>query len=91
MHASGGSGKNKQEMHEICIKWCFNGATDTTKVRQSLPTLLLSILKSFPKEILVLENSNQELAYKKVAANQSIKLQCIVDAKRVIHEANSSR
>jgi hypothetical protein len=90
--STGGSGKNKVELHELCINWCLEGATDKKKVKDNLAAVLLSILKAFPDELFVPNNSNQELHYKATKARpETITIQNLLDAKFVIHEAQSGR
>jgi hypothetical protein len=90
--ATGGSGKNKVELHELCVNWCLEGATDKKKVKADLAAVLLSILKAFPDELFVLDNSHQELHYHPTKNRpETIKIQKLIDAQFTIHEANSTR
>ena len=92
-HATGGSGKNTQNLKELCINWCIEGASDKHKAKQSLAEVLLTILKTFPDELFLLDNSNQELHYnlKDDDDTQTLTLQAIIEAKFIVHEANSPR
>jgi hypothetical protein len=90
--ATGGSGKNKVELHELCVNWCLEGATDKKKVKADLAAVLLSILKAFPEELFVLDNSHQELHYHPTKNRpETITIQKLIDAQFTIHEANSTR
>jgi hypothetical protein len=75
-HATGGSGKNRPDLQEICINWCFEDASDKTAANKNLAEVLLTILKTY--EV-------------KDTGTQTLTIQAIIDAKFILHEAKSPR
>jgi hypothetical protein len=41
-HATGGSGKNRPDLQELCINWCFEDASDKTAANKNLAEVLLT-------------------------------------------------